>query len=106
MELLKFKLLQFFKWKLDGSPYYIGMSMYEAHKNLGITDEAFDKASAIFAAELRRIKPKMKVFREFVQRIGALRPEIVIPLPDDKKPCGAGKSCDSQESDYEMDIFA
>lgn len=86
MEILKFKLLNFFKWKLDGAPFYIGTPMYEAHKNLGITDEVFDAASAVFTSQLRRIKPKMKVFREFVQRVGSMRHEIVIPLP-------AGKEC-------------
>jgi truncated hemoglobin YjbI len=78
--LLKFKLYHFFRWKLDGAPHYIGKTMYEAHKNLGITDEIFDKASTIFTTQLRRIKPKMKVFREFVKRVGDMRGEIVIPL--------------------------
>lgn len=50
MEELKFKLLHFFKWKLDGCPFYIGKSMYEVHKDLGITDEVFDRAAQIFAA--------------------------------------------------------
>ena len=31
MEVLKYKLLQFFRWKLDGCPFYIGKTMYEAH---------------------------------------------------------------------------
>lgn len=45
MELLKYKLLMFFKWQLDGAPFYIGKPMYEAHKCLGITDEVFDAAA-------------------------------------------------------------
>ena len=93
MDILKYKLLHFFKWKLDGAPFYIGKSMYEAHKNLGISDEIFDKASAVFASQLRRIKPKLKVFREFIARVGAMRHEIVIPLPEGQS-CPYGKKCD------------
>ena len=59
--------------------------MYEAHKDLGITDEIFDQASTVFATQLRRIKPKMKVFREFVKRVGDLRPVIVIPRQSGNK---------------------
>ena len=44
MELLKEKLVQFFRWKMDGSRFYIGKPMPEVHKNLGITDAVFDSA--------------------------------------------------------------
>ena len=44
MELLKEKLVQFFKWQMDGQKFYIGKGMVEEHKNLGITNEAFDMA--------------------------------------------------------------
>jgi len=81
MELLKFKLVQFFKFKLDGQAHYIGKDMYEVHKTLGITDKLFDKACVVFTQQLRRLKPKMPVFREFIKRISDLRPCIVIPLP-------------------------
>ena len=81
MELLKFKLVQFFKFKLDGQAHYIGKDMYEVHKTLGITDYLFDKACVVFQQQLRRVKPKMPVFREFIKRISDLRPVIVIPLP-------------------------
>lgn len=89
MEMLKFKLLQFFKWLLDGIPHYIGRTMYDVHKNLGITDEVFDKAAAVFASQLRRLRPKMKVFREFVKRVSDLRPQIVIPLQEGAVSCFA-----------------
>lgn len=107
MEVLKYKLQMFFKWKLDGAPFYIGKTMYEAHKTLGITDEVFDRASGIFATALRRIKPKMKVFREFVKRVGDLRPEIVIPLPAGQKNSCMSK-CDEneEEEDEEIDLLA
>ena len=74
MDELKFKLHQLFKYTLDGCPYYIGRDLYEAHAKLGISDEIFDRTAAVFSTQLRRIKTKMKVFREFVQRVGAMRP--------------------------------
>lgn len=82
MDELKFKLHALFKYTLDGSQYYIGKDLYTAHENLGISDEVFDRTAAVFSTQLRRIKPKMKVFREFVKRVGAMRPQIVIPLPE------------------------
>jgi len=79
MELLKEKLVQFFKFKLDGSRFYIGKPMPEVHKNLGITDAIFDKACDVFTASIKNMKPKLKVMREFVKRIGGLRNEICFP---------------------------
>lgn len=79
MEILKEKLVQFFKFKLDGCRFYIGKPMPEVHKNLGITDAVFDKACVVFTTALKKLKPKLKVMREFVKRIGALRPDICFP---------------------------
>lgn len=53
--------------------------MPEVHKNLGITDEVFDKACEVFTASCKKMKPKFKVLREFVSRIGGLRHEICFP---------------------------
>ena len=78
MEILKEKLCLFFKYKLDGSRFYIGRSMTEVHKNLGITDELFDKMCQIFLTSLRR-HTKIKVFQAFYRRIVALRSEICHP---------------------------
>ena len=58
MEILKDKLCAFFKYKLDGSKFYIGRSMTEVHKNLGISDELFDKMTAIFLDSLRKKEHK------------------------------------------------
>lgn len=44
----------------------------------------------------------MKVFREFVARVGNLRSEIVIPLPASKKVC---VNCLDSESEEEPDLF-
>ena len=38
MEILKDKLCAYFKYKLDGSRFYIGRTIADVHKNLGITD--------------------------------------------------------------------
>ena len=83
MELLKEKLLQFFRWQMDGQKYYIGRSMTEVHRDLGITDEVFDKACQVFTASVKKVKPKLKIMREFVKRIGGLRNEIVHPKNPD-----------------------
>lgn len=84
MEMLKEKLISYFKFKLDGSKFYIGKPMSEVHKNLGISDEVFDKACVVFTNSVRRMKPKFKVMREFVKRIGSIRPEICFPPVEQK----------------------
>ena len=54
MEILKEKLCNYFKFKLDGCKYYIGKPMPDVHRNLGITDEIFDKACEIFTDVLKK----------------------------------------------------
>ena len=78
---MKEKLAQYFKWKLDGSRFYIGRSMVEVHSNLGISDETFDKMLGILTVSLKKMKPNIniKVLKEFVQRIAAIRPQICFP---------------------------
>ena len=82
MEMLKEKLICYFKWKLDGARFYIGKPMPDVHRNLGITDEVFDKACLIFTASLKKLKTKMGVMRPFVQRISGIRNEICFPPVD------------------------
>ena len=72
MEMLKEKLCAYFKFKLDGSRFYIGRSMADVHRNLGITDDLFDKACDVFLASLKKLKPKAKVLQAFVRRIKAV----------------------------------
>ena len=79
MEILKEKLVQFFKWQMDGAPFYIGKPMPEVHKNLGISDEMFDKACVVFETSCKKMKPKFHVMKEFIKRIGGLRHEICFP---------------------------
>ena len=57
MELLKEKLCAYFKFKLDGARFYIGRPMPDVHKNLGITDEVFDMACAVFLTSLKKLNP-------------------------------------------------
>ena len=79
MEILKEKLCSYFKYKLDGSRFYIGKSMSDVHRELGITNEVFDNACQIFLTSLKKFKPKAKVLQTFVKRIGAIRNEICFP---------------------------
>ena len=79
MELLKDKLCAYFRFKLDGAKHYIGKSMPDVHRNLGISDEVFDKACVVFSTSLKKFKPKLKVMREFVRRISGIRDEICFP---------------------------
>ena len=64
--MLKEKLICYFKWKLDGARFYIGKSMPDVHRDLGISDAVFDSACLVFTASLKRLKTKMKVMRPFV----------------------------------------
>lgn len=64
---------------MDGQKFYIGRPMAEVHKNLGITDEVFDKACKVFTDAVRKQKIKLKVFLAFNKRIGGLRSQIVFP---------------------------
>lgn len=84
MEILKEKLCQFFKFQLDGSRFYIGKPMADVHRNLGISDEIFDKACEVFTVSLKKLKPKYKVFKEFIKRISNLRSEICFPPVTEK----------------------
>ena len=86
MEMLKEKLVCYFKYKLDGARFYIGKPMADVHRTLGISDEVFDKACLIFTASLKKLKTKMDVMRPFVQRISGIRNEICFPpINDDEE---------------------
>lgn len=85
MEMLKEKLCQFFKYKLDGARFYIGKPMPEVHKNLGITNEVFDSACEVFVASLEKFNLDKEVFDTFVNRISSLRPDICFPKPKEEQ---------------------
>lgn len=79
MEMLKEKLCAYFKYKLDGSRYYIGKSMPDVHRNLGISDTVFDSACEVFLTSLRRMNCSHPVFKVFSERISGIRNEICFP---------------------------
>ena len=79
MELLKEKLCCYFKYKLDGARFYIGRTMPDVHKNLGISDEIFDLVCQVFTTSLKKLKPTAEVYKTFVERISGVRNEIVFP---------------------------
>lgn len=54
LSLFKEKLFHFFKYKMDGAKFYIGIPLSETHWQLGITDIMFDKAVAQVIATLRK----------------------------------------------------
>ena len=73
MEMLKEKLCAYFKYKLDGCRFYIGRSMPDVHRNLGISDEMFDSACVVFLTSLKKFKLKEEVLKNFVNRIESIR---------------------------------
>lgn len=85
MELLKEKLHQLFRFKLGGSKFYIGKDMAEVHKDLGITDEIFDKACSVFTNSIRKMRPNIKVMKEFIKIVSGMRDVIVFP-PKKEEP--------------------
>ena len=54
--------------------------MPEVHKDLGITNEVFDKACDIFTASAKKFRTNIKVLRQFTRRISGLRDQIVFPM--------------------------
>lgn len=72
MELLKEKLVQFFRFKLDGSKFYIGKSMPDVHRTLGITDEVFQSACEVFEHSLSKVSEKTAINKEFASRISGI----------------------------------
>ena len=45
-ESLEGKMFHFFKYKMDGTDTYEGRPLKDVHKNFGISNELFDKASS------------------------------------------------------------
>ena len=72
MELLKEKLVQFFRFKMDGSRFYIGKPMPEVHKNLGISDEVFDSACEVFVNSVNRVSENKQLNKIFAARISGI----------------------------------
>lgn len=79
MEMLKEKLCAYFKYKLDGTRFYIGKSMPDVHRNLGITHEVFDMAGEVLKTSLRKMNVSPAIFEVFFSRIVGIRHEICFP---------------------------
>ena len=79
MEILKEKLCAYFKYKLDGSKHYIGRSMPDVHRNLGISNEVFDSACEVFLTSLKKFRLRKEVMQTFAKRISGIRHEICFP---------------------------
>ena len=79
MELLKEKLVQFFRFKLDGSRFYIGKSMPDVHRNLGISDEVFTSACEVFEHSLSKVSNLKDINVEFARRVSGIQDEICFP---------------------------
>ena len=79
MELLKEKLVQFFRFKLDGSRFYIGKSMPDVHRNLGISDEVFTSACEVFEHSLSKVSNLKDINVEFAKRVSGIQDEICFP---------------------------
>lgn len=95
MELLKEKLVQFFRFKMDGSRFYIGKPMPEVHENLGITDDVFDKACEVFVTSVNKMGADPDVTKTFIDRISGLRHDICFPPKVSDDMAADGLECDT-----------
>ena len=90
-DMLREKMFQFFKFKLDGSKRYLGRDLAEVHRYMGITDAHFDDACAKMLDSLKKVrikattKFKPAIIREFHKRISALRDQICFPPIEEHK---------------------
>ena len=80
VNLHKERMYQYFKFLFNGSKHYIGTPLEVIHKDLGISDELFDKAVGIIITFVKKMKPKLQVMREVIKRINDVRPKVVIPI--------------------------
>ena len=76
----KEKMYHYLKFLFDGSKHYIGTPLEVVHKDMGITDELFDRAVGDIMKVLKKTKPKLQVMREVIKRINDIRPKVVIPI--------------------------
>jgi len=71
----------------SGGPIpYLGKSMKEAHKGMGITDVEFDATAQALVKALKKNGVKQAEIDELVSAVAGTRKEIVEKKQDDKKP--------------------
>ena len=70
--------IHFLSKVLGGPDNYNGLSLVDAHKDLGITDSAFNEVSQHLVASLEDASVEANDIDEIVKIIGSVKGEIVI----------------------------
>ena len=71
----------------SGGPLpYLGKSMKEAHKGMGITDAEFDATAQALVKALKKNGVRQAEIDELVSAVAGTRKDIVEKKQDDKKP--------------------
>lgn len=73
----KTKLASFICMAVGGPCKYTGLDMAAAHKNRGVTSEAFDAVAQDLSAQLDQLKVPAKEKAEVMTLVGGLKPTIV-----------------------------
>ncbi len=73
----KAKLASFICMNVGGPCKYSGLDMEAAHKNRGVTSEAFDAVAQDLSAQLDQLKVPAKEKGEVMSIVGSLKPMIV-----------------------------
>ena len=74
IELFKYKMLQYFKFLAGGSKRYLGKSLEDVHRHMGISEALFDKSKDIILAAMKKMRPRpVSVLIDFMKRIEGLR---------------------------------
>ena len=73
-ELFKYKMCQYLKFLTNGSKRYLGKSLEEVHRHMGISETLFDKSKDKILSAMKKMRPiRAPVLREFMKRIEDLR---------------------------------
>jgi hemoglobin len=81
MNRLKGKQVEFFAAALGGPDHYDGLSMKEAHRGRGITQEDFGKVAKLLAESLSAAGVPADTVDEIIGAIAPLSQDIVAPTP-------------------------
>ena len=77
LELFKYKMLQYLKFLSGGSKRYLGKSIEEVHRHMGISEALFDKSKDIILSAMKKMRPRpVSVLIDFMKRIEGLRSQI------------------------------
>lgn len=70
-------MLNYFKFLLGGSKFWLGRSMSEAHAQLQIPEAHFDLYYKNFTTTLKQMKVPIKVMQTLMKKVNELRDEII-----------------------------